>query len=375
MVGTGPLSERGNDARAPPREPARVTRAACGPAPVKVQVVAHGPHTAITAAVMARLPFRADGTQEPMGRWALGATTDAAALADALGDAAVDGAPVALDDEDDGSIERHLVIEIEGFIGWWETSSSTIKRAVNRYEPTTITLRIASPGGFVADALAIHDFLLDYARDHDCPVLVDVHGLTASAATVIACAGSSRANAGSRVRMSENALYLVHKPWGVAIGHDADFEQASKDMQRYNRIFNRLYSRKTGLDPAVCAEHIAANNGQGEWWDAETAQSLGYVDEVYVPGEAQSFVAGTSEDGSQAKAPDGARGRAPGRASAAGGGAASLFLPPLPAAASPSAGADAAAAPPVHPDPAALAALLESLDGTRQAFTDAPGVG
>ena len=220
--------------------------------PVPLRALASGPTASAPAAVLARLPRASNGEPVPMGAWAMS--------------------------EDDD--ERHLVIEIDEFIGWWTTDKRVFKRAVKQARPDRITLRIASPGGFVDDALAIHDFVKDYAAENDVEVTVLVNALTASAATLIACCASP-----GRLRMSENALYLVHEPWGLAVGNRQQLARAVKAMERFSRVCTRIYERRTGLDRATIEGHLATNDGDGEWWDADEAHALGYVDEVYVPGE------------------------------------------------------------------------------------------
>ena len=241
---------------------------------------ADGPTADTPAAVLARLPRAEDGSPVEVGTWAIH-------MADPV-------APLAMDDAVDADEQVHLVLDIDGFIGWWYTDASYIKRVVRNAKPDRITLRIASPGGLVSDCLDIHDFLLDYSKAEGVPVVSIVTGMTASAATVIAVSANAATHPDSRVLMSENALFLVHKPWGFAVGHDADLTQAARDLQTFNRIFHRLYARKTGLTTEACAEHIGRNNGNGEWWDAETCMGLGYVDEVYSPGDGAPDALGES---------------------------------------------------------------------------------
>ena len=304
--------------------------------------IAHGPTAAAPPDVLARLPRSSGGEPVPMGAWAMS------------------------EDEED----RHLVIEIDEFIGWWTTDKRVFKRAVKQARPDRITLRIASPGGFVDDALAIHDFVKDYAADNDVEVTVLVNALTASAATLIACCASP-----GRLRMSETALFLIHEPWGLAIGNRHQLARAVQAMERFSRVCVRVYERRTGLDRAAIEGHLTTNDGNGEWWDADEALALGYVDEVYVPGEDPS----ESEDAS-ASASAGLRGRSPVAVASA------LGLPPLPAAAAARlaapprdpAHADEEAAPEDEPDaldPTALAALQESLGGLASTFTAAPPAG
>ena len=301
-----------------------------------LRALAHGPTAAAPPDVLARLPRSSGGEPVAMGAWAM--------------------------HEDDDAEDRHLVIEVDEFIGWWTTDKRVFKRAVKQARPDRITLRVASPGGFVDDALAIHDFVKDYATENDVEVTVLVNALTASAATLIACCASP-----GRLRMSENALWLVHEPWGLAIGNRHQLARAVKDMERFSRVCVRVYERRTGLDRAAIEGHLATNDGDGEWWDADEALALGYVDEVYVPGEDPS----EPEDAS-ASASASLRGSSPVAVAAA------LGLPPLPAAAAqrlagrPPQDAEEAAPPDDAReglDPAALAALQESLSTAEAAFT------
>lgn len=256
-----------------------------------------GPTAQLPASVLARLPQTPAGERVGVGTYALSS--------------------------DDASEDTHLVIEIDEFIGWWTTDKHVFKRIVKQAEPDRITLRISSPGGFVDDALAIHDFVKDYAAEHGVEVTVLINGLTASAATMIACCASP-----GRVFMSENALYLVHLPWGFCVGHWMDLERAVKDFQRFARVCARIYERKTGLDRAAVEAHLVANNGNGEWWEAETALENGYVDAVYEPGKGPD-----SEPGSQARRESDASAAAGSRGASASAlaCAAALRLPQIPA--------------------------------------------
>lgn len=310
--------------------------------------LAHGPTAAAPADVLARFPRAADGSPVPQGTWALASS-----------------APVAMDDDGavdaDEADDRHLVVDIDGFIGWWYSDATYFKRVVRGARPDRITLRIASPGGLVADCIDIHDFLLDYARTESVPVTTVVAGMTASAATVIAVAANREAHPDSRVLMSENALFLVHKPWGCVCGTDADLAVAAREFQTFNRVFHRVYARKTGLTTEQCAAHIGANNGAGEWWDAETCLANGYVDEVYRPGDGALDVETTAQAHAGAAAPQARRDAA--------AVAQALGLPPIPGApAAPAGDASTTGAPGAPVDEAALAALQESLDGLAGAY-------
>lgn len=78
-----------------------------------------------------------------------------------------------------------------------------------------ITVWINSPGGDVFAAAQIYNMLMDY-KGH---VTVKIDGLAASAASVIAMAGT-------KVLMSPVAMMMIHNPATIAIGDTAEMKKA-----------------------------------------------------------------------------------------------------------------------------------------------------
>ncbi|HBB9192092.1 TPA: Clp protease ClpP, partial [Escherichia coli] len=74
-----------------------------------------------------------------------------------------------------------------------------------------INLRIHSPGGDVFEGIAIYNLL----RNHPADITVYIDGVAASMASVVAMAGD-------RVVMPENAMMMIHKPWGISGGNAGD---------------------------------------------------------------------------------------------------------------------------------------------------------
>ncbi|MBG4580889.1 Clp protease ClpP, partial [Pseudomonas aeruginosa] len=101
-------------------------------------------------------------------------------------------------------------------IGVWGITALQFARDLKAMgDLTKINLHIHSPGGDVFEGTAIYNLL----RNHPASVDVYIDGLAASMASVIAMAGDT-------IYMPENAMMMVHKPWGIQ-GGDAD------DMRRY----------------------------------------------------------------------------------------------------------------------------------------------
>ncbi|MEG0370163.1 MAG: Clp protease ClpP, partial [Hungatella sp.] len=78
-----------------------------------------------------------------------------------------------------------------------------------------ITVWINSPGGDVFAAAQIYNMLMDYKGN----VSVKIDGLAASAASVIAMAGT-------KVLMAPTALMMIHNPATITMGDHEDMKRA-----------------------------------------------------------------------------------------------------------------------------------------------------
>ncbi|WMR35371.1 ClpP-like prohead protease/major capsid protein fusion protein [Metapseudomonas otitidis] len=131
-----------------------------------------------------------------------------------------------------------------------------------------IDLRVHSPGGDVFEGTAIYNLL----RHHPARVEGYVDGLAASMATVILMACDT-------VYIPENAMWMVHKPWGIT-GGDAD------DMRRYIDLLDKIedtmvmaYAAKTGKS----AEDIKALLTEETWMTGREAVEAGFADQLTEP--------------------------------------------------------------------------------------------
>ena len=97
-----------------------------------------------------------------------------------------------------------------------------------------ITVWINSPGGDVFCAAQIYNMLMDYKGD----VTVKIDGLAASAASVIAMAGTE-------VLMSPVALMMVHNPMTVAIGDTQEMQRAIEMLSEVKESIINAYEIKS----------------------------------------------------------------------------------------------------------------------------------
>lgn len=176
---------------------------------------------------------------------------------------------------------EEAVIEIYGQIGYegWtreedENTARLMSEELNRIKSLNakhITVRINSLGGDVNHALAIHDML----AEHPAAVTTQINGLCASAATIIAMAGTER-------KMSRNALFLIHQ-CSAYIGR-ANEERLAQELETQKTVNGRMldiYHTTCKGKEAEIADLLKANNGQGRWLTATEAKDLGFVTDIY----------------------------------------------------------------------------------------------
>ncbi len=128
-----------------------------------------------------------------------------------------------------------------------------------------ITVWINSPGGDCVAASQIYSMLMDYKG----AVTVKIDGIAASAASVIAMAGTS-------VLMAPTALMMVHNPLTVAIGDTEEMQKAIAMLDEVKESIINAYEIKTGLSRARLSHLMDAET----WLSAHKAVELGFADDL-----------------------------------------------------------------------------------------------
>ena len=143
-----------------------------------------------------------------------------------------------------------------------------------------IVLHINSPGGDCIAASQIYTMLMDYPAD----VIVQIDGVAASAASVIAMAGTT-------VRMSPTALLMVHNPWTSAVGDATEMQKAIDLLDEVKESIINAYQIKTGLSRVKLSNIMDAET----WLNSHKAKDLGFCDEVLYEDDGEE----TEESGTQ----------------------------------------------------------------------------
>ena len=140
-----------------------------------------------------------------------------------------------------------------------------------------ITVWINSPGGDCVAAAQIYNMLVDYPGS----VTVKIDGIAASAASVIAMAGT-------RVLMSPVSMLMIHNPMTVAFGDSGEMQKAIEMLGSVKDSIINAYEIKTGLSRAKLSHLMDAET----WMDANKAVELGFADEIMQrPSEAEAMEA------------------------------------------------------------------------------------
>ena len=128
-----------------------------------------------------------------------------------------------------------------------------------------ITVWINSPGGDCVAAAQIYNMLMDYKGD----VTVKIDGIAASAASVIAMAGT-------KVLVSPVSMLMIHNPMTAAFGNSDEMQRAIEMLGSVKDSIINAYEIKTGLSRAKLSRLMDAET----WMDANKAVELGFADEI-----------------------------------------------------------------------------------------------
>ncbi|WP_321943030.1 head maturation protease, ClpP-related [Paraburkholderia tropica] len=147
----------------------------------------------------------------------------------------------------------------------WEGTGVTSKRisaALRTIGARDLTVNVNSPGGDFFEGVAIYNLL----REHKAKVTINVMGLAASAASVIAMAGDE-------ILMGEGSFLMIHNAWTVAIGNRHDLAQAAQTLEPFDTAMASLYAKRAGISQA----DAVALMDKETWIGAEQAVADGFA--------------------------------------------------------------------------------------------------
>jgi len=167
----------------------------------------------------------------------------------------------------DESGERVLYFdgEISDETWWGDEITPAMFKSELFSDKGDITIWLNSPGGDCIAASQIYAMLMDYPHN----VTVKIDGIAASAASVIAMAGT-------KVLMAPTALMMVHNPLTIAIGDTDEMQKAISMLDEVKESIINAYQVKTNQSRAKISHWMDAET----WMNANKAIELGFAEGV-----------------------------------------------------------------------------------------------
>jgi ATP-dependent Clp protease, protease subunit len=138
---------------------------------------------------------------------------------------------------------------------WWTGGGFTAKRAsaaLRAIGANPVTVNINSPGGDMFEGIAIYNLL----AAHPAKVTVNVMGIAASAASIIAMAGDE-------IGMGVGSFLMIHNAWGMVIGNRHDLASASTLFEGFDSALADIYDARVSAKRADIVAMMDAETYMG----------------------------------------------------------------------------------------------------------------
>lgn len=156
-------------------------------------------------------------------------------------------------------------IDLYDEIGYWGVTAKGF-RAQLKEAKGDIKLRINSPGGDVFDGIAIYNDLLAYDGGK---INVEITGVAASIASIIAMAGDT-------VTIADNAFYMVHNAWTIGVGNRHDLADVVAVLTKIDDALARTYAARTTTGIRAIKQMMDDET----WLNAKEAVAAGFATSI-----------------------------------------------------------------------------------------------
>ncbi|MCM1235729.1 MAG: Clp protease ClpP [Ruminococcus flavefaciens] len=163
-----------------------------------------------------------------------------------------------------GTVVSNDDADIYDWLNYDYVSPSQVEDILNNADDE-VRVDINSGGGSVFAASEIYSMLKDYSGK----VTVNIQGLAASAASVIAMAGDE-------INMSPTAQMMIHKASTISMGNADDFAHDSSMLDTTDQSIVNAYEAKTGMN----RDDILQMMSNETWMTAQDAVDKGFADSI-----------------------------------------------------------------------------------------------
>lgn len=159
------------------------------------------------------------------------------------------------------------VMTISGAIGqggWFydATSAEDVRNALDGVTASTIRIKLNSGGGDAFDGIEI----MNYLKDLDAYVIVEVTALAASAASILAMGADE-------IIMRNGATMMIHEASTFAYGTKSDIQKTMNALEAIDQSLVDIYANKTGLPHDEINEMLKAET----WLTGPEAVEKGFA--------------------------------------------------------------------------------------------------
>ncbi len=165
----------------------------------------------------------------------------------------------------DGVAEVLLYDTIGGDFFGEGITAKDFRAEIKGVKAKTINLRINSPGGSVFEASAMMAALDEFKGR----IEVDVDGVAASAASVIAMAGDE-------IRMAPAAMMMIHNPHALVIGGSADMRDMAELLDKSKGQLIDAYERHSKIGRGKISDMMDSET----WLSGSEAVDAGFAHSV-----------------------------------------------------------------------------------------------
>lgn len=149
--------------------------------------------------------------------------------------------------------------------GWFGSTADELIADLRGITAPRMRVRVNSPGGSVFEGIAIANAI----RSHPANVTVQIDGIAASIASVIAMAGD-------RIEMAPNTMMMIHDASGVCMGNAADMEEMAELLDLISDNIADAYAQRAGGTRDEWRARMRAET----WYLPEAAVAAGLADEA-----------------------------------------------------------------------------------------------
>jgi ATP-dependent Clp endopeptidase proteolytic subunit ClpP len=128
-----------------------------------------------------------------------------------------------------------------------------------------VTVHLNSPGGSTFEGLAIYNAL----KDHPGHVTVQIDGIAASAASIIAMGAN-------KITARPSSMMMIHRGWTIAIGNAEELRKTADKLVKVDEASDKAYLSRFNGRP----EELEQMLDDATYLTADDAYAVGLIDEI-----------------------------------------------------------------------------------------------